>query len=112
LAHIFGNLIGNAVKYTPEGGRVNVGLETRGPSATISVTDTGMGIPEEDLPKLWQEFFRASNAKKSGIIGTGLGLSIVKRRVEAYGGMISVQSVVDHGTTFGVTLPLIPAPES
>jgi signal transduction histidine kinase len=112
LAHIFGNLIGNAVKYTPEGGRVNVGLETRGPSATISVTDTGMGIPEEDLPKLWQEFFRASNAKKSGIIGTGLGLSIVKRRVEAYGGMISVQSVVNQGTTFSVALPLVPAPES
>jgi signal transduction histidine kinase len=112
LAHIFGNLIGNAIKYTPVGGRVTVGLETRGASTTVSVTDTGIGIAEEDLPKLWQEFFRAGNAKKSGIMGTGLGLSIVKRRVEAYGGMISVQSVVNQGTTFSVTLPLVPAPES
>jgi signal transduction histidine kinase len=109
LAHIFGNLIGNAVKYTPEGGRVTISVETRGASATASVTDTGIGIPEEDIPKLWQEFFRAANAKQSGIPGTGLGLSIVKRRVEAYGGMISVQSVVNHGTTFSVTLPLVPA---
>jgi signal transduction histidine kinase len=112
LAHIFGNLIGNAVKYTPEGGRVTISVETRGASATASVTDTGIGIPEEDIPKLWQEFFRAANAKQSGIPGTGLGLSIVKRRVEAYGGMISVQSVVNQGTTFSVTLPLVPAPES
>jgi two-component system sensor histidine kinase ResE len=61
---------------------------------------------------LWQEFFRASNARKSGIVGTGLGLSIVKRRVEAYGGMISVHSRVGEGTTFSVSLPLIAAPES
>jgi signal transduction histidine kinase len=112
LAHILGNLIGNAVKYTPRGGRVTVALDTRGASAVLSVIDTGIGIPEDELPKLWQEFYRASNARKSGIVGTGLGLSIVKRRVEAYGGMISVQSRVGQGTTFTVTLPLIPAPGS
>jgi signal transduction histidine kinase len=112
LAHILGNLIGNAVKYTPAGGRVTVSLETRGASAVVSVADTGIGIPEDELPRLWQEFFRASNARKSGIVGTGLGLSIVKRRVEAYGGMISVHSRVGEGTTFSVSLPLIAAPES
>ncbi len=112
LAHILGNLIGNAVKYTPDGGRVTVSLETRGASAIISVADTGIGIPEDELPRLWQEFFRASNARKSGIVGTGLGLSIVKRRVEAYGGMISVHSRVGEGTTFSVALPLIAAPGS
>ena len=112
LAHILGNLIGNAVKYTPDGGRVTISLETRGASAVISVADTGIGIPEDELPRLWQEFFRASNARKSGIVGTGLGLSIVKRRVEAYGGMISVHSRVGEGTTFSVSLPLIAAPES
>ncbi len=112
LAHILGNLIGNAVKYTPDGGRVTVSLETRGASAVVSVADTGIGIPEDELPRLWQEFFRASNARKSGIVGTGLGLSIVKRRVEAYGGMISVHSRVGEGTTFSVSLPLIASPES
>jgi len=112
LAHIFGNLIGNAVKYTPNGGRVTVGIEVRGTSVVTTIADTGIGIPEDELPRLWQEFFRASNAKKSGIVGTGLGLSIVKRRVEAYGGMISVHSRVGEGTTFSVTLPLCPAPAS
>jgi signal transduction histidine kinase len=112
IAHILGNLIGNAIKYTPDGGRVSVSLETRGASAVVSVADTGIGIPEDELPRLWQEFFRASNARKSGIVGTGLGLSIVKRRVEAYGGMISVHSRVGEGTTFSVTLPLIAAPGS
>jgi signal transduction histidine kinase len=112
LGHIFGNLIGNAVKYTPKGGRVTVSLEIRDAIASVSVADTGMGIPEDELPKLWQEFFRASNAKQSGIPGTGLGLSIVKRRVEAYGGMISVQSAVNQGTTVTVTLPLVPGPSA
>ena len=112
LAHIFGNLIGNAVKYTPNGGRVSVAIEPRGARVATTIADTGIGIPEDELPKLWQEFFRASNAKKSGMVGTGLGLSIVKRRVEAYGGMISVQSRVGEGTTFSVTLPICPAPVS
>jgi len=112
LAHIFGNLIGNAVKYTPNGGRVSVAIEPRGARVATTIADTGIGIPEDELPRLWQEFFRASNAKKSGMVGTGLGLSIVKRRVEAYGGMISVQSRVGEGTTFSVTLPICPAPVS
>lgn len=112
LAHIFGNLIGNAVKYTPDGGRVRVAIEPRGASVVTIIADTGIGIPDDELPRLWQEFFRASNAKKSGIVGTGLGLSIVKRRVEAYGGMIRVQSRVGEGSTFSVTLPLCPPPPS
>jgi two-component system phosphate regulon sensor histidine kinase PhoR len=91
---------------------VTVSLEIRDAIASVSVADTGMGIPEDELPKLWQEFFRASNAKQSGIPGTGLGLSIVKRRVEAYGGMISVQSAVNQGTTVTVTLPLVPGPSA
>jgi signal transduction histidine kinase len=110
LAHIFGNLVGNAVKYTPEGGQVRVAAEVRGPSVHVAISDTGIGIPEDELPRLWQEFFRASNARKSGIVGTGLGLSIVKRRVEAYGGMISVTSRVGEGTTFSVSLPTCAAP--
>jgi signal transduction histidine kinase len=106
LGQIFGNLIGNAVKYTPPGGRLNVRV-TREPSgAMVSIADTGMGIPAEDLPHLWEEFFRAGNARRSGIAGTGLGLSIVKRLVETFEGMISVQSAEGEGTTFTVTLPI------
>jgi signal transduction histidine kinase len=105
LGQIFGNLVGNAVKYTPQGGRVTVQVARQPPGVLVTVADTGMGIPAEDLPHLWEEFFRAGNAKRSGIAGTGLGLSIVKRLVETYEGMISVQSAEGKGTTFIVSLP-------
>ena len=82
LAQVFGNLIGNAVKYTPQAGRVTVRVSRQGSTAVASVTDTGIGIPAEDMAHLWEEFFRASNARRSEIVGTGLGLSIVKRLVE------------------------------
>lgn len=107
LSQVFRNLIGNAVKYTPPGGRVDVRLKQQDQSAAISVSDTGIGIPAEDLSHLWEEFFRATNARRSEIVGTGLGLSIVKRLVETYNGLISVQSAEGKGTTFTVTLPLL-----
>ncbi len=106
LGRILLNLIGNAVKYTPENGHVSVKLVDQSTHAEISISDTGIGIPEKDLPNLWNEFFRAGNAKQSGIPGTGLGLSISKQLVERFGGMVSVQSVEGEGTTFKVTLPL------
>ncbi len=106
LALIFDNLIGNAVKYTPEGGQVSVHMTRQGDTAVVTIVDTGIGIPAEDMPHLWEEFFRAGNARKAGIVGTGLGLSIVKRLVESFGGRIGVQSVERQGTTFTVTLPL------
>jgi len=106
LERILLNLIGNAVKYTPAGGRVDVRLQRRDGEAVIRVTDTGIGIPDADLPHLFEEFFRARNAKKAGIVGTGLGLAIVKNLVERYKGRISVQSTLDKGTTFTIVLPL------
>ncbi len=106
LARIFDNLIGNAVKYTLPGGSVHVTVEVQISRAVVTVSDTGIGIPEADLPRLWNEFFRASNAKKSGIAGTGLGLAIVRQLVERFGGMVSVRSIEGEGTTFKVTLPL------
>jgi signal transduction histidine kinase len=106
LGQIFGNLVGNAVKYTPPGGRVNVRLAREPSGAVITIADTGMGIPTEDLSHLWEEFFRAGNARRSGIPGTGLGLSIAKRLVETFEGMISVHSTEGKGTTFAVTLPI------
>jgi len=74
--------------------------------ARITVSDTGMGIPESDIGHLWEEFFRASNARKSGILGTGLGLSIVKQFVDAFAGKVEVNSLEGKGTTFTITLPL------
>ena len=106
LARIFGNLVGNAVKYTPKGGKAAVRVGVEGANAEVTVADTGMGIPVEDLSKLWSEFFRASNARATDIPGTGLGLSIVKRLVTNLGGMVSVASKVGEGTTFTVGLPL------
>jgi len=104
LTRIFDNLIGNAIKYTPSGGRVCVRVVERPAGVVITVSDTGIGIPEEDIPRLFEGFFRARNAKESGIIGTGLGLNIVKQIVDRFGGMISVSSVLGQGTTFKVTL--------
>ncbi len=106
LNRIFINLIGNAVKYTPVGGKVDVRMDQCGEEVTTAVIDTGVGIPEADLPHIFEEFYRASNAKQSSIGGTGLGLAIVKDLVERYGGRISVHSTVGEGTTFTVVLPL------
>jgi signal transduction histidine kinase len=106
LAGVLENLIGNAVKYTPADGQVEVRVGLRATSAEVVIADTGMGIPRDEMPRLWEEFFRASNARHSGIVGTGLGLSIVKRLVDSFGGMISVQSEEGRGTTFTVVLPL------
>ncbi len=113
LERVFTNLIGNAIKYTPPGGRVCVAVVERPNGAVVSISDTGIGIPKEDLPRLWTDFFRARNARQSGIMGTGLGLSIVKQLVEHFGGLISVSSVEGQGTTFKLTLPLAgPADEA
>jgi signal transduction histidine kinase len=105
LATIFTNLVGNAIKYTPEGGRVEVRIANLPEVAVCTVADSGIGIPEKDLCKLWEEFFRASNVRSSGITGTGLGLSIVKQYVDRYKGKIEVQSKEGQGTIFTVTFP-------
>jgi signal transduction histidine kinase len=106
LEMVLANLVGNAVKYTPRGGRVLARLEGRGRSATVSVSDTGIGIAAEDLPRLGEEFFRASNAKASGITGTGLGLAIVRQHLDHWGARMEVESQVGQGSTFRVILPL------
>ncbi len=112
FGRIFINLIGNAIKYTPAGGRVAVRMERRGAEAVVAVEDTGMGIPDVDFPHLFEEFYRASNAKETGIQGTGLGLAIVKDLVERYGGHVTLHSRVGEGTTVTVTLPLSGGPIS
>jgi PAS domain S-box-containing protein len=102
--HIFGNLLSNAIKYSPEGGEVHFGATVHAKEVEFQVVDRGIGLPEQDIPRLFETFFRASNSGK--IPGTGLGLSIVQRAVELHGGRISVASELGQGTTFTVVLPL------
>jgi len=106
LDRIFVNLIGNAIKYTPSGGRVIVTIEPVGESEVrVVISDTGIGIPEEALPHLFKEFYRAPNARAFSQVGTGLGLVIVKELVDRYGGRITVESRVGKGSTFSVIFP-------
>jgi signal transduction histidine kinase len=104
LQSIISNLLSNAVKYTPRGGKVSMSLSPQEDKVTFEVSDTGIGIPQSEQPRLFSEFFRAENAKKLSEIGTGLGLSIVKSTVEQHGGSIEVQSREGEGSTFRVLL--------
>ncbi len=107
LDRILNNLVSNAVKYTPPGGRVAIKLFARENSATLEVADSGIGIPADALPHLFEEFYRAPNAKAQVKEGTGLGLAITKDLVVRYGGHIGVESQPGTGTTFCVTFPLL-----
>jgi PAS domain S-box-containing protein len=98
------NLLTNAVKYSPQGGEVRLTLALAGSEAVIRVSDQGIGIPPEDLPRMFEPFHRAANVE--GLPGTGLGLVIARQGVEMHGGSIGVESVVGQGTTFTVRLPL------
>jgi signal transduction histidine kinase len=110
LGQLLDNLLSNAVKFTPAGGEIGLTLATRGDTLHIEVTDTGVGIPESELDKLFDRFFRASTAANEK--GTGLGLSIAKTIAEAHGGGVSVESEVGVGTTFSVDLPVQAAHEA
>ena len=105
LSQLVGNLISNALKFTPEGGTVTARTFVDGDSAVIEVTDTGIGIPEAEQSRLFQRFFRSSTATEQAIPGTGLGLVISRAIAEAHGGTISVRSAPGAGTSFRVELP-------
>jgi two-component system phosphate regulon sensor histidine kinase PhoR len=105
LQQILINLVDNAIKYTPRGGRVTVaGREVDG-GIEIAVTDTGIGIPPADVPRVTERFYRVDKARSSELGGTGLGLAIVKHLVQAHGGELSIASAPDRGTTVRVRLP-------
>jgi signal transduction histidine kinase len=106
IDRMIGNLVSNAIKYTPTGGQVRVDLKRVGGDAMIKVCDTGIGIPEESLPHLFEEFYRAPNAKAMQREGTGLGLAITRDLATRYGGRITVESKLGEGTAFTVFLPL------
>jgi signal transduction histidine kinase len=94
------------VKFTPQGGKVTVAAEVRDGEAVLSVSDTGIGIPAAEQEKLFQRFFRASNATDAAIPGTGLGLTIVRTIVANHGGEMGVHSEEGRGTTFTARLPI------
>jgi len=111
MFQLLDNLISNAIKFTPEGGRVDVRLLQRGPNVRIEVVDTGIGISPEEQGRLFERFFRATTATERHIPGTGLGLYIACAIAEAHGGGIEVESEPDRGTTFCVELPVVPTVE-
>ena len=106
LAQVLDNLVSNALKFTPEGGRVEVRTSVTGDYVRLEVEDSGIGIPAEEQPRLFERFFRAASATEQAIPGTGLGLAIVKAIVEAHAGRIELVSAPGKGTTFLVELPL------
>lgn len=105
MGRLTSNLISNAIRYTPEKGSVSVSVDFREGEVVLIVSDTGIGIPEEDIPGIFTDFFRAKNARKFSPTGTGLGLSITRSIAEMHGGTVSVTSKLDAGTTFTVRLP-------
>jgi signal transduction histidine kinase len=107
IGQVIDNLISNALKFTPAGGRVDVRAEQSGDVVRIEVADTGMGIPEGEQERLFERFYRTSQAQERAVPGAGLGLAIAKAIVEAHGGEISCTSAAGAGTTFAIELPLV-----
>jgi two-component system phosphate regulon sensor histidine kinase PhoR len=104
LEQVLLNLLDNAIKYTPEGGSIDISTVEKEGMLKVDVKDTGIGIPEKDLPRIFERFYRVDAARSREQGGTGLGLAIVKHIVQQYGGSVSVESVPGKGSTFSFTL--------
>jgi signal transduction histidine kinase len=107
LQQVLHNLVENALQYTESGGRIHVRVASAPGEALLSVSDTGVGIPEDDLPYVFERFFRSKRSRRVNPGGSGLGLSIVRWIVEAHKGKITVESTVGKGSTFTVRLPVL-----
>ncbi len=107
LEQVVTNIVSNSVKYTPEGGRIKVSCGTRYTEGFIEVSDNGIGIPERDLPRIFDRFYRVDKARSRESGGTGLGLAIAKELVELHGGKIDIKSKVGSGTRVTITLPMV-----
>ena len=106
LAEVLQNLLDNAIQYTPSGGQIMVSASANGNEVTFTVSDTGIGIPRADQPRIFERFYRVDVARSREVGGTGLGLSIAKHLVEAHGGHIWVESEVGQGSQFHFTVPV------
>jgi heavy metal sensor kinase len=106
LARLLDNLLTNAIRHTHDGGKIQISLTADQRQAVLSIADTGCGIPEEDLPKIFERFYRVDKARSRSSGGSGLGLAICKSIVEAHSGTIACSSRIDEGTTFVVRLPI------
>jgi signal transduction histidine kinase len=105
ISQVMVNLISNALKYTPEGCRVRVATGETQSEAIVTVIDTGIGIPESDLPYIFERFYRTDKSRSRATGGSGIGLTIAKSIIDAHNGSISVDSKVNQGSTFAVSLP-------
>jgi signal transduction histidine kinase len=105
LAQLIDNLVSNAIKFSDAGGSVRVSTRTEGTGVVLEVTDSGIGIPDDERRHLFERFFRTSNARRAAIQGTGLGLVIVQAISEAHHGEVTIESVEGVGTTFRIDLP-------
>jgi signal transduction histidine kinase len=107
VTQILTNLLDNAFHYTPANGRITVNVQANGKFVFISVADTGIGISQDNLQKIFERFFRAEDSDVQKVAGTGLGLSIVRSLIEMHGGTIEVNSVPGEGSTFTFNLPQV-----
>lgn len=105
MSQVIVNLLSNALKYTPEGGKVEVNVKGAEDITEISIKDSGNGIPPEDLPYIFERFYRADKSRNRLTGGAGIGLTITKSIIEAHKGRIEVQSELEKGTEFTVSLP-------
>ena len=107
LGQSVSNIVSNAIKYTPEQGRITVTAEMKDDKVAIKIKDNGIGISQEDLPHIFDKFFRVDRPETENIVGSGLGLSIVKTIIEKHGGRVWVESEIGNGTTFVIVLPIL-----
>jgi len=109
LTEVLQNLLDNAIQYTPSGGKIIVTAEAKDSEVVIAVSDTGIGIPEADQPRIFERFYRVDVARSREVGGTGLGLSIAKHLMEAHGGKLWVESEVGRGSQFHFSVPIFEA---
>ncbi len=109
LEQVVINLLTNAIEFTPRGGRITLTAQRQGDYVQVTVSDTGIGIPQEDLPRIFERFYRVDKARSRRLGGTGLGLSIAREIVQAHGGSISIESELNKGTRVTFTVPVAPS---
>src|SRR5438105_7706552 len=109
LAEVLQNLLDNAIQYTPSGGRIKVSAVSDREEVTFTVSDTGIGIPKVEQPRIFERFYRVDVARSREVGGTGPGLAIAKHLVEGHGGRIWVESEIGHGSQFHFSIPIFDA---